>query len=100
MRISQSYIQKSKAGIHVAQALLIFIGGCLALAVLTKDGETGGQVGYYFGLVSIAPIRLSLTVTDFSTSVLSLNSRLSLPNHGANVDSCLALRERVRIRGN
>ena len=53
MRIPQSSIQKIKTVVHIAQAALIFIGGCLALAVLTKDGKTGGQVGYYFALVSI-----------------------------------------------
>jgi hypothetical protein len=52
MRIPQTYIQKAKAGLHFAQAIFIFIGGCLALAVLTKDGGTGGQVGFYFALVS------------------------------------------------
>lgn len=50
MKIPQTYIQKTKAGAHFVQAFLIFIGGCLALAVLTKDGKTGGQVGYYFAL--------------------------------------------------
>ena len=54
MRIEQTHIQRTKAGIHFAQAFLIFIGGCLALAVLTKNGKTGGQIGFYFGLVSFS----------------------------------------------
>jgi hypothetical protein len=53
MRIPQTYIQKIKAGVHFVQAFLIFIGGCLALAVLTKDGKTGAQIGFYFALVSV-----------------------------------------------
>ena len=56
MRISQTAIQKIQAGVHFAQAFLIFIGGCLALAVLTKDGTTGGQIGFYFGLVSFMAV--------------------------------------------
>lgn len=60
MRVPQTYIQKIKAGIHFAQAFLIFIGGCLALAVLTKDGDTGGQVGFYFALVRLYVLHLTV----------------------------------------
>jgi hypothetical protein len=52
MRIQQTQLAKTKAALHIAQLLFIFIGGCLTLAVLTEDGETGGSVGFYFGLVS------------------------------------------------
>jgi hypothetical protein len=52
MRIEQSYYQKSKALFHAAQALFTFVAGCLALAILTKSGNHGGQVGFYFALVS------------------------------------------------
>lgn len=51
MKIPQTYLQKAKAGAHVAQAVLIFVGGCLALAVLTMGGGTSGEIGYFFGLV-------------------------------------------------
>ncbi|EMC97702.1 hypothetical protein BAUCODRAFT_51291, partial [Baudoinia panamericana UAMH 10762] len=50
MRIEQSNIQKTKVGLHAAQAFCIFVGGCLSLAVLTKDGGTSGTLGFYFGL--------------------------------------------------
>ena len=52
MRIQQTLLQKIKIGVHIAQLVLIFIGGCLSLAVLTEHGKTGGQVGFYFALVS------------------------------------------------
>ena len=52
MKIPQTYLQKAKAGGHIAQAVFTFVGGCLALAVLTKAGGTGGEVGFFFGLVS------------------------------------------------
>ncbi|KAK4540967.1 hypothetical protein LTR36_008475 [Oleoguttula mirabilis] len=50
MRIPQTHLQKTKAYLHFAQAFVIFITGCLALAVLTKSGGIGGEVGYMFGL--------------------------------------------------
>jgi len=53
MRISQSDAQRSKAAAHAVQTFAIFITGCLALSVLTKDGETGVQVEFMFGLVSL-----------------------------------------------
>lgn len=58
MRIPQTYIQRTKAGLHFAQAFCIFIAGCLSLDVLTKDGGTGGQTGYFFGLVSTLLVSL------------------------------------------
>jgi hypothetical protein len=54
MRIEQSYYQKSKALFHATQALFTFVAGCLALAILTKSGNHGGQVGFYFALVSLS----------------------------------------------
>lgn len=51
MQIPQTHLQKAKAVGHALQALFIFIGGCLTLAVLTQDGGEGGQTGYYFALV-------------------------------------------------
>lgn len=51
MRIEQTYFQKAKALFHAFQALFTFVAGCLALAILTKAGNHGGQVGFYFALV-------------------------------------------------
>ncbi|WPH00846.1 Hypothetical protein R9X50_00367600 [Acrodontium crateriforme] len=50
MRIQQTKQQKIKAVTHFTQAFFIFIAGCLALGVLTKDGGSGAQIGYYFAL--------------------------------------------------
>lgn len=52
MQIPQTKTQRIKASIHCLQALLIFVAGCLTLAVMTKDGGFGGQTGFYFALVS------------------------------------------------
>ncbi|ORY16190.1 hypothetical protein BCR34DRAFT_584643 [Clohesyomyces aquaticus] len=48
-RIPQSYIQKCKVTAHVFQVLLIFIGACITIAVLTK-GDTGGATKFFFAL--------------------------------------------------
>lgn len=83
MRIEQTYIQKSKAFFHGAQALLTFIAGCLALAILTKDGETGGQVGYYFALVCtfrLSPLRCSnLHLSQCFLSIPALIYQVMVP---------------------
>lgn len=66
MRIQLSYMQTVKASIHGVQLFLIFLAGCLALAILTKAGHTGAQVGFYFGLVCTgrSPIRSNVTLAD------------------------------------
>ncbi|PVI02793.1 hypothetical protein DM02DRAFT_499421, partial [Periconia macrospinosa] len=53
MRINTSYVQKCKTVAHVFQGLLIFIGGCITIAVLTKDGEIGGASRYYLAMCFI-----------------------------------------------
>ncbi|KAF2747687.1 hypothetical protein M011DRAFT_467300 [Sporormia fimetaria CBS 119925] len=50
MRIPQSYIQKCKVVAHGLQILFIFITACIAIAVMTKDGDTGGPTKFYFAL--------------------------------------------------
>jgi hypothetical protein len=51
MRVPQSYVQKCKVVAHVFQVLFLFVGACIAIAVMTKDGETGGAVKFHFALV-------------------------------------------------
>lgn len=51
MRIPQTKTQRTKAIVHLSQAFVVFIAGCLTLAVMTKDGGFGGQTGFYFALV-------------------------------------------------
>ncbi|KAF2680205.1 hypothetical protein K458DRAFT_108570 [Lentithecium fluviatile CBS 122367] len=50
MRVNVSYVQRCKATAHVVQVLLTFIAGCLTLAIMTKDGPTGGATKFYFAL--------------------------------------------------
>ena len=52
MRLPQTKLQSIKAIVHFVQVFVIFIAGCLTLAVMTKDGGFGGQTGFYFALVS------------------------------------------------
>ncbi|KAI9661568.1 MAG: hypothetical protein M1821_008806 [Bathelium mastoideum] len=50
MRLQQTKLQQSKAFVHIAQVLLIFIAGCLSVVILTKNGSTDGRIGWFFGL--------------------------------------------------
>ncbi|PIA92001.1 hypothetical protein CB0940_09072 [Cercospora beticola] len=50
MRIPQTKLQRVKAGTHLFQSVLVFVAGCLTLAVMTKSGGYGGQSAFYFAL--------------------------------------------------
>ncbi|KAF2004502.1 hypothetical protein P154DRAFT_519362 [Amniculicola lignicola CBS 123094] len=50
MRVPQSYIQKCKVTAHTFQLIFIFIGLCITIAVLTKDGSSGGATKFYLAL--------------------------------------------------
>lgn len=47
------YYQRAKNVIHAIQALVIFVGWAMTIAILTKGGKTDGRIWYYFALVSI-----------------------------------------------
>ena len=47
------YYQRTKNVIHAIQALAIFVGWAMIIAILTKGGKTDGRIWYYFALVSI-----------------------------------------------
>jgi len=53
MRVNVSYVQRCKATAHIFQVLLTFVAGCITLAVMTKDGDTGAATKFYFALVGI-----------------------------------------------
>ncbi|SMY26677.1 unnamed protein product [Zymoseptoria tritici ST99CH_1A5] len=50
MRLPQNKLQQIKAIIHGVQTLLVFIAGCLTLAVMAKSDGHGGETKYYFAL--------------------------------------------------
>ncbi|KAF1851153.1 uncharacterized protein K460DRAFT_272682 [Cucurbitaria berberidis CBS 394.84] len=54
MRIPQSYIQKCKATAHGFQAILVFIAACLTIAVMIKDGSTGGPTKFYLAMCFVS----------------------------------------------
>lgn len=51
-------LQKIKLGVHIAQAVLIFITWALEIAVFHNASSIDGRPGWYFGLVgySLLPI--------------------------------------------
>lgn len=71
MRVQQSKIQKGKTAAHTLQAILIFVAGCITLAIFTKDGTTDGRTKYFFALVSVA---LSCSRTSLLTMPCSASS--------------------------
>jgi len=56
MKIAASYLPKAKNAAHAIQALTIFLGWCLTIAIFTQDGSTDGRTRYFFALVSTYPI--------------------------------------------
>ncbi|KAF2854181.1 hypothetical protein T440DRAFT_465180 [Plenodomus tracheiphilus IPT5] len=50
MRVPQSYIQKCKVVAHTFQAVFVFVAAVLTIAVMTKDGSTGGPTKYFFAM--------------------------------------------------
>jgi hypothetical protein len=73
MRVPQSYIQKCKVVGHVFQALFIFVAGCITLAIMTKDGSTGGATKFFFALASLMKYHEGITANNYVCSVLSLD---------------------------
>lgn len=59
MRLQQNKLQRVKAAIHGVQALLIFVAGCLTLAVMTQNGGHGGETSFYFALCFLTMPALS-----------------------------------------
>ena len=51
MKLELTYMQKCKAVAHVAQLVLVFIAGCITLAIFTKGGETSSRPRFYLALV-------------------------------------------------
>ena len=47
-----AYYQRAKNGLHALQALLIFLGAVITIALYTKGGRGDGRINYYFILVS------------------------------------------------
>ena len=45
------YYQRAKNVVHAIQALAIFVAWAMIIALLTKGGNLGGRIWYYFALV-------------------------------------------------
>lgn len=68
MRLEQSKIQKIKTAAHAIQGILIFVAGCLTIAVLTGS-DTDGRTAYYFALVSLQScLRTPITSRAYSNA--------------------------------
>ena len=52
----EKYYQRGKNVVHALQALVIFLGAIVTIAIFTKGGKGDGRINYYFVLVSTASI--------------------------------------------
>ena len=48
----ERYYQRGKNVVHALQALVIFIGAIVTIAIYTKGGKGDGGINYFFVLVS------------------------------------------------
>ena len=48
----ERYYQRGKNVVHALQALVIFIGAIVTIAIYTKGGKGDGRINYYFVLVT------------------------------------------------
>lgn len=109
MKIPPSYLRKAKNAAHAIQALTIFLGWCLTIAIFTQDGSTDGRTKYFFALVST--ISYNSAAADMYTSGPKANSAVSpllvlvqrpsprLPDDRATVAASKEVREPIRLRG-
>jgi len=75
------YYQLAKNGVHALQALLVFIGAAITIAVFTKEGQSDGRITYYFVLVSsLCTGSVYDSVLTFGVIVLALHTSPGLSN--------------------
>ncbi len=98
MKLPDPHVQqKIKNYIHAAQALLIFLGWVLTIAVFTKPGTTDGRSKYYFVLVGIIiSCRLGHEAKEYII-VLFLRTTPDLPDGHSNFRTNQKIRESLRV---
>lgn len=52
MRLPQDKLGKIKNYVHGAQGVVIAIAWVMCIVIFTRQGQSDGRVGWYFGLVS------------------------------------------------
>lgn len=55
MAAAARYYQRAKNAVHALQALLMFIGAIITIAIYTKGGKSDGRINYFFVLVRALP---------------------------------------------
>lgn len=68
MWIPQSPLHKLKIAVHLLQAIITFITGCMTLAILTKKGTHDSRVQWCFALVRFQQITHLLCRLVLTTS--------------------------------
>lgn len=91
MRLAQDQLAKIKNYVHAAQGGIIAIAWLLCIIIFTRDGNSDGRLGWYFGLVSIHIGTKSNATNSVVFSVLAVCSDPSIPCHGPHVVESTAL---------
>lgn len=98
MRIPQDKLAKIKNYVHSAQAVIIAVAWLMCIIIFTRDGDSDGRIGWYFGLVSIQAQRLDRSsLTILLCPVLVIYSHLIILGNGTNVVSNTTLLQRLCI---
>ncbi|KAI9733504.1 MAG: hypothetical protein M1818_007252 [Claussenomyces sp. TS43310] len=64
VELSADTLPKIKTGIHIAQAVFIFVAWCIMIAIFRSDAHIGGAAGFYFGLCFLSiPVIVYPTLT-------------------------------------
>lgn len=95
MRNRLNKLGKVKAGLHATQALFIFIAWALTIAVLTRNGGTGGQTWFFFILVGhqMVPENKADLI-----AVLPHRTSTGLSGYGPDLPTSSALRQCLCLR--
>ena len=72
MAAAASYYQRAKNAVHALQALFIFIGAIITIAIYTKGGKGDGRINYFFGLVRSLPLSYEVRKTNRPQCFLSI----------------------------
>jgi len=68
MWIPQNPLHKLKIAVHLLQAIITFITGCMTLAILTEKGTHDSRVQWCFALVGLQNVKHSMGHLMLTTS--------------------------------
>ena len=99
MRLPQDRLSLIKNYVHAAQGVIIAVAWLMCIIIFTRQGDSDGRIGWYFGLVSHqSPAtmgKILLTMVSYSVLVIDTHSRVL--GYGPDVVSSTTLFEYLRF---